>query len=122
MSLDVNALTKSMLDAARDAVSERWPRLRALAEVELRKLAQTLLDVQGLVETGAIDQKRARLLVQMQQNTARSVLATVRGLGVLAAEQATEAAIGSVARLVNSVVKFKLLGEVKARFKAGKDL
>ncbi|MGZ5441466.1 MAG: hypothetical protein ACXW5U_07250 [Thermoanaerobaculia bacterium] len=122
MSLDLETLTKSMLDGAREAVSDRWPQLRALAEVEMRKLAQTLIDVHQLLEAGAIDEKRARLLVRIQQNTARSVLCTVRGLGVLAAEQATEAAVGAVARLVNAAVKFKLLGEVKAGFKAGKDL
>lgn len=122
MSLDVRVLTKSMLDGARAAVSGRWPKLQALAEVELRKLAQTLIDVHQLVAAGAIDEKRARLLVRMQQNTARSVLATVRGLGVLTAEQATEAAVGAVARAVNGAVKFKLLGEVKASFKAGRDL
>ncbi len=122
MSLDVKVLTKSMLDGARAAVSGRWPKLQALAEVELRKLAQTLIDVHQLVAAGAIDEKRARLLVRMQQNTARSVLATERGLGVLTAEQATEAAVGAVARAVNGAVKFKLLGEVKASFKAGRDL
>ena len=122
MNFDVEALTQSMLDAARAAVSSRWPKLRALAEVELRKLAQTLIDVHSLYRSGDIDAKRARQLVQMQQNTARSALCTVRGLGVLAAEQATEGAVRAVARFVNGVVKFKLLGEVQARFKAGKDL
>ena len=122
MSLDVDALTKSMLDGAREAVSNRWPQLRAMAEVEMRKLAQSLIDVHQLLEAGDIDEKRARLVVRIHQNGARSVLCTVRGLGVLAAEQATEAAVAAVARLVNGVVKFKLLGEVKTRFKAGKDL
>lgn len=122
MTFDLETLTKSMLDGAREAVSDRWPQLRALAEVEMRKLAQTLIDVHQLLEAGDIDEKRARVIVRIQQNTARSVLCTVRGLGVLAAEQATEAAVAAVARLVNAAVKFKLLKEVKAGFKAGKDL
>lgn len=122
MSLDVQALTQAMLDGARAAVSDRWPKLRALAEVELHKLAQTLIDVQQLLRSGEIDEKRACLLVRLQQNTARSALATVRGLGLRAAEQATEAAVGAVTRRINSAVKFKLLGEVQARFKAGRDL
>ena len=122
MSFDVEALTQKMLDGAREAVSDRWPQLRALAEVEMRKLAQTLIDVHQLLEAGDIDEKRARLFVRMQQTTARTVLCSVRGLGILSAEQATEAAVAAVARLVNGIVKFKLLGEVKARFKAGRDL
>jgi hypothetical protein len=122
MSLDVTLLTQSMLDAAREAVSVRWPKMRALAEFELRKLAQSMADVQQLLQQGEIDEKRARLLVAMQQNHARSALCTVRGLGVLTAEQATTAAVAAVSRLVNGAVKFKMLGEVQASFKAGKDL
>lgn len=122
MKFEVNVLTKSMLDAARKAVSNRWPKLRAVAEVEMRKLAQTLIDADTLRRSGEIDEKRARLMVEIQQNTARTILGTVRGLGVLAAEQATEAAVAAVAKFVNGAVKFKLLGEVRASFKAGKDL
>ena len=126
MKLDLQALATTMVDAARDSVSARWPAARALAEVELRKLAQTLLDIESLYRAGVIDPSRARQLLTMQHNAAKGVLCTVKGLGVLTAEQATAAAMRAVAGSVNAALQFKLLpagrGEVKASFKAGKDL
>jgi hypothetical protein len=126
MNLDLQALTGAMIDAVRRKVSSRWPALRALAVVEMRKLAQTLIDTQVLYRSGQIDEARARHLVKMQQNAARGVFCTIKGLGLLTAEQATTAAVGAVAATVNGVLKFKLLPqggkEVTASFKAGKDL
>lgn len=126
MSLDLQALASTMLDAVRTNVSSRWPALRALAEMEMRKLAQTLLDTQALYLSGQIDESRARHLVKMQQNAARGVFLTVKGLGLLTAEQATTAAIRAVAATVNDALPFQLLPdggkEVRASFKAGKDL
>lgn len=125
MSLDVQALTKTMIDAVRAAVSGRWPALRALAEVELHKLAQSMLDVYALVQSGDISQSHARRLMRMHQNAARGVFCTVKGYGVLTAERATNAAIRAVANTVNTVLQFRLLEggkEVTAEFKAGKDL
>ena len=109
MSLDVQQLAQTMIGAARDAVSDRWPRMEALAEVELRRLAQSIEDVGHHVADGTIDESRARQHAHMHQLTARSVLATVEGLGVLAAEQATHAAIRSVTKVVNGALKFALL-------------
>jgi hypothetical protein len=98
-----------MIGAAREAVSERWPQMEAIAEVELRRLAQSLDDIGRLVASGAIDESRARQHAHMHQLAARTVLTTVEGLGILAAEQATHAAIRSVATVVNRAVKFALL-------------
>lgn len=109
MTLDVQALATKMLDAVRTDVSARWPKLRAFAEIEMRKLAQNLVDVQALLVAGEIDPQRARQLMQMQQNAARSVLCTIQGLGLLTAEEATTAAIRAVADEVNAALKFKLL-------------
>lgn len=126
MSLDVQSLADTMAEAVRTKVSSRWPVLRALAEVEMRKLAQTLIDTQVLYRSGQIDEKRARQLVQVQKNAVRGVFGTIKGLGLLTAEQATTAAVRAVAGIVNDALPFKLLPEggeeVQASFKAGKDL
>lgn len=108
-ALDVRSLGDSMIDAARDAVTARWPAVRALAEVELRKLAQTLEDIRALLEAGEIDTAGAHQLLRMQQNSARGVLCMVEGLGLLTAEEAVSAAGRAVAAIVNGIVKFRLL-------------
>jgi hypothetical protein len=126
MNLDLQSLANTMLDAVRTTASARWPALRALAEVEMRKLAQALIDIHALQQAGHISKARARQLVGMQRTATRGVLCTVKGLGLLTADQAIAAALGVVAGAVNGALKFKLLDvpgkEVKASFKAGKDL
>ncbi len=151
MNIDVGSITKTMTDAVRAAVGERWSAIRAIVEPELRKLAQTLEDVRQLQADGVIDASRAFDMVQMQRNTAFGVLKTVQGLGILTAGQAIEAAAHAAGAIVNRLVGFTLIGfpisqepakssstgrtketpvslpkpatrKVKANFKAGKDL
>lgn len=109
MNIDVNALTDTMLAEARNAVSDRWPSIRALAETELRKLAQTLEDVNQLVANGTIDQSRAAELVRIQHTTAFQVLRTVQGLGLLTARQTLDAATRAAGAVVNRLVGFDLI-------------
>lgn len=109
MSLDAESLTNTMIRAARDAVSERWPAVKALAEVELRRLAQSLVDVKALVVSGQIDHASAQKLVQIHQMTVRSVLMQAKGIGLATAERVTFTAADAVTDIVNHVVGFKLL-------------
>ena len=109
MTLDVEQLAQAMIGAARDAVRERWPQMEAVAEVELRRLAGSLRDVGRLVAEGKIDESRARQYAHVHQITARSILATTEGLGILTAEQALTAGIHAVAKVVNAAVRFALL-------------
>jgi len=109
MSIDVTSITNKMITGVRDSVGERWSVIRAIAEPELRKLAQTLEDVQQLYASGEIDATRAFQLVEMQRNTAMSVLRTVEGLGVLTAREAVDAAAHAAGAVVNRLVGFKLI-------------
>jgi len=128
MNLDVHAITKSMIDGVRGAIGGRWSTIRLVAEPELRKLAQTLEDVQQLYARGAVTADRASQMFEMQRNTALTVLRSIEGLGVLTARQAVDAAVRTAGLIVNRLVGFRLIGgssappSMKAKFKAGKDL
>lgn len=118
MSLDTTALSRSMIDAARNAVAEQWPALRSIAEVELRTLAHSLAEVTALHEAGEIPRSHAQQLVRMHQTSAASVLATIEGIGLLSANRAVDAASSVAAIVINRIAGFRLV----AAFKAGKDL
>jgi hypothetical protein len=109
MSIDVKSLTDTMIGGVRKAVGQRWPAIRALAEAELGKVAQTIRDVGQMVARGEITADRALEYVEMQRNHALSVLITVKGLGLLTAREALDAAA-------------RAIGPVQAHFKAGKDI
>jgi hypothetical protein len=109
MSIDVTAVTNTMIQGVRRSVGERWSAIREIAEPELHKLAQTLEEVQQSYASGKIDANRAFELVEMQRNTAMSVLLAVEGLGILAAREAVDAAAEAAGSVVNRLVGFKLI-------------
>jgi hypothetical protein len=109
MSLDVNELAQAMLGAARAEVSDRWPQVQDLAEVEFQRLAVSIADIGRLAAEGKIDESRARRHAHIHQIAARSILSTVEGLGIHTAEQALTAGIRAVAKAVNGAVRFALL-------------
>lgn len=109
LRVPVSELGEIMVDAARAGVARRWPQLAPLANLELRRLAQALVDVAGLLASGAIDEPRARQIVHLHQLAARSVLLTIDGIGLLTAEQAIHAGIRAAAEEVNGTAKLALL-------------
>ena len=115
MNLDVPSIANTMIQGVRQAIGKRWPVIRAVAEPELRLLAQKLEDVQQLYANGDIDANRALQMVEMQRNTAMGVLRMVQGLGVLTAREAIDAAARAAGSVVNRLVGFELIrtkGEV----------
>ena len=126
MQLDVSSLQQSMTDSVRTALGDdRWSAMGAVAEIEFRRLAQALEDVNQLLQAGKIDAKRAMQIVRMHRNSAESVLTTVKGLGVRTGRQAIAAAADAAGLVVNRLVGFDLISTsraIRAQFKAGKDL
>lgn len=109
VALDVQALATAMIDAACGSLSNRGPALQAAAEMELRRLAGALADIGTLLAKGEIDPDRAQALANIHRLSVRSVLRSVEGLGVLAADQALQAVTGVAASVLNRIVGFKLL-------------
>jgi hypothetical protein len=110
MSFDVASITNTMISGVRHTIGDRWATIRALAEPELRKLAQTLEDMRQLYADNEITADHAAQLVGMQRNVAMSVLRTVEGLGVLTAREALDAAAHAAGAVVNRLIGFQLIG------------
>jgi hypothetical protein len=105
----VGALVKSMVAAARGSLGQDWSKARAFAEPELDKLARSLIDIGRLAADGEITAEEASALLQIHKNTTRTVMLTVQGLGLLAVENAINAALGAVKDAVNGAIGFALL-------------
>ena len=102
-------LAGSMFAAARGTLAKDWPRVRDFAEPELSRLAQSLVDIGQLLVEGKISELEARSLFEIHKNTTRTVLLTIEGLGLLAVENAVNAALGAVRDVVNGALSFALL-------------
>ena len=109
MALDVAELAKSMLQAARGRLKKHWPTIKAYVEAVAKKTAETLAMIEKLRMAGQISPAEARLLLEMQRNSAKAVLLTVEGLGLLVAEGAINAAVNAVRVPVNKALGFELL-------------
>ena len=109
MALNVSEISTSMRNAALGALKEKGPEIKGYAETEFKKLAETLAMIEKMRLTGAMTEEQAQLHLQIQKNATRTVLLTVEGLGMLAVEQAINAALAVVKDAVNSALKFTLL-------------
>jgi len=109
MALNIDVLAKAIFGAVRPVLKKHWKDAKDYAEIESRKMAETLEKVAKMLAAGKINEEQATVLVEMQTNAMRAVLLTVEGIGLIAAQNATNAAIDAVRDTVNGAVGFELL-------------
>ncbi len=103
-ALSVGPLVESMVAAARASLGRDWSKARAFAEPQFDNLARSLVSIGDLTVRGTITAPEAAALLEIHKNTTRTVLLTVKGLGLLAAENAINAALGAVRDTVNGAI------------------
>ncbi len=109
MSINAAELAGNMLSAMRGVLSEKWPEIKEYAESEAKKLAQSLVMIEALKVANKIDADEATLHLSIQKNASRTVLLTIKGLGILAVEEALNAALDVVKDMVNTALGFTLI-------------
>ena len=109
MSLNTEQLVTDMVAAMKNVLDDKWPKIKVYGEAEAKKLAESFAMVEKLKLLNEIDEDEARLHFTIQKNASRTVLLTVEGLGVLAAEQAINAALNVVKDTVNTALGYPLI-------------
>lgn len=109
MSLNAGELGQEMLAAALPILKTHAIDAEGFASVEFKKIGETLVSIEQMLLVGQINQQQADLLFDMQKSASRSVLLTVKGLSLLAAQEAINAALAVVRTAVNAAVKFPLI-------------
>lgn len=109
MTINASQLGKSILAALKNALKEKWPELREYSEAEAKKIAQTFVMIDELNNSGKITEEQARLYLDIQKNSSRTILLTLEGLGILTVEAAINIALDSVKEAVNTALGFTLL-------------
>ena len=107
--INVSKLLQNMLGAAEGVFDQKWPQVKDFAETEFEKLAQTLAQITKLTLSNQISESEARVLLEMQKNTARTVMLALEGMGLLLVEQAINAALSVVKDTVNGAIGFTLI-------------
>jgi hypothetical protein len=109
MAIKVEDLVGPMIGAARNSLAQDWPKAEAYSEMEFRKLAQSLADIAALIAAGKVNEQQAVALLNVHKNTTLMVLLTIEGLGVIAVENAINAALNAVAGVVNTAAGVALI-------------
>jgi hypothetical protein len=109
MALNVLKLASQMLSAALPLLANDAQEAGSFAKTEFLKIAQTIAGINEQVAAGEINQQQAELLLDMQTLASRNVLLTLKGLDLLAVEDAINAALGAVKEVVNTALGFTLI-------------
>jgi hypothetical protein len=109
MALNLDDIFEKMLSAAKSSLADSWTDIKDLATTSLRALAQNLADITESVINKSTSPEKAKLLIDMQQATFKTVLLAEAGLGLLAAESALNAVINAIKGIVNTAIGFAIL-------------
>jgi hypothetical protein len=109
MALDATSLVETMLTAAKGPLTADWKTAQPFAQTQFTNIAQQIVDIEAQAATGTLTKPQASLLLDMQKNASRAALLGVAGIGLLAAQDAINAALGAVATAVNTALGFALL-------------
>lgn len=109
MALNASKLGKDILATFEGTFKKKWPEIKEYGEAESKKLAETLIMIEALKVSGKINEEQAVLHLEIQKNASRTVLLTIKGLGILTVEAAINEALNVVKDTVNTALGFNLL-------------
>jgi hypothetical protein len=98
-----------MLGAALPILEKDAQDAESFAKAEFTKIAQTIVSIGEQVAAGQINPQQAGLLLDMQKSASRTVLLTLKGLALLAVEEAINAALDAIKGAVNAALKFPII-------------
>lgn len=107
--INVSSLAQSMLVAVEQVLGAHWNDVRPFAEMEMQKLAATAAHIEAGHAAGTINDVQAKILLRMQANASQAVLTSVETVGMIAAQDAINAAIQVLTSAVNTAIGFAIL-------------
>ena len=109
MALKLSDILTPMVDAAKNSFSKDWPKVKDYAKPELKKLAESLVTITKLIAAGKVNKQQGKALMRIYNNTAQMVMLTIEGLGIIAVENAINAALNAVKSAVNAAAGIAIL-------------
>ena len=109
MNFDIDAVVETMLKAAADPLQKYWKTTEPVAKGEFTKIAQLVQQIATERTTQTITKEDAVDRLEMAKDAAKCALDTQLGLATIAAEDAINAALGSVSSIVNGCIGFAVI-------------
>jgi hypothetical protein len=108
---DINAgkLATDMLAAVKGKLEPHWNAVAPFARTEMEKLAATAVQIKIGAAAGTLPKAQADILLSMQANASQAVLTAVETVGMIAAQDAINAALNVLKDAVNKAIGFAFL-------------
>ena len=107
-NFDVAAVGSEALSAAMAALRGHANKAQPFLVAEAKKMAETGLQIVEGRAKGEINDAQAKILLRMQGNASQAVLTAVESIGMIAAQDAINAALGVVRGAVNKALGIAL--------------
>lgn len=109
MSLDLEAISQSMLSEAAGTAKEAWVNIRQAATVEIQGLAQRLVSLTSAFLAGEITQTMAKRHLRQARLHVVATIAMLTSMVEAAVEKIINAALTVIRDVVNTAIGFKLI-------------
>ena len=109
MELNAKDILDQMVQAAKTSFGKNWPGIKDLATWEFKKLANNVVAIERMKQSNSITEQTARLQIELQKNTLKTIILTEAAIEILAVESAINAALNIVSGAVNKAIGWKLL-------------
>ena len=109
MNFDIDSVVETMLRAAADPLQKYWNTAAPVAKSEFTKIALLVQQIAIERTTQTITKDDAVDRLEMAKDSAKCALDTQLGLVTIAAEDAINAALGSVSSIVNGCIGFAVI-------------
>ena len=108
-AIDLEQMTRDIVGAMTATIGDGSSDIAAFAKGEAAKIAASVTQIGELRASGVIDDEEMALHLDIQRNASRAVLMAVKGVGILTAERAVNAALSVATRVVGQALGIGLL-------------
>jgi hypothetical protein len=108
-ALDTSTLVANLIASFKGELTAHWNLAQPYATTEARKLSETAQFIVTGYAKGEINAAQAKILVRMQANASQAVLTALETIGMIAAQDAINAAINVLKAAVNTAAGVALL-------------
>jgi len=108
-TINIPSLLTQMLAAAKVPLQSQFKEAKPFAKQQFKELLENIKMIAKMKLDGTLSMEKAKLHIEIQKNSMRIVLLTIEGLGLVAVENAINAAISVVKSTVNSAIGLALL-------------
>lgn len=92
--IDFKELGMQMLHAMEGPIKDHFEQAKEIADGELEGFAKRTAELANKVVEGKISEDQARAILRIRKASIETVLLSISGIGIVAAQQAINAAIG----------------------------